>query len=173
MCLHIIILNKDQETYRIWTDAFSRLSKISVVNSNSTFSQYFPTLDAVLMLGISAHERYGGGPRPNESQILDTQRLDGMSPWVVTVPSTFTFLESATTPNNVLHTQISHGKIEDRYYLIFKKIFESIEKFNSSQEITKIKSLGVDLAYIKVTSSHALEKIRGFKNAYNDVYLHS
>jgi hypothetical protein len=90
-------------------------------------------VNAVLMRGIFAHERYGGAPKIGESKIISTHGENEMPPWVVTTP--------AFQQNNI-------PTVEEYDYYEFSKVFESIAQFNRSNEEPKICTLGFEVSFL-------------------------
>ena len=156
--LELVILNVDRRSYELWRQQFSTYEAVEILNTKHEFSQKLCTLDAILMSGQSAHERFGGFPRYGTSQILSTchEKRIVIPPWAITIPSLR--MDSSLVGEEQM--------VEELFYQTFKIIFSAIRNFNCSNQHTRITSLGIDLGYVAVGKNQSLEKSKGVKRAY-------
>ncbi len=86
MRLRVIVSDTRPEILAIWRNVFRDENAFEIRLMTARDLMRMPEIDAALMLGMFAHEHYGGGPIIGVSQILSTHSEPGMSPWVVTTP---------------------------------------------------------------------------------------
>ena len=168
MSLSIVILNENEDSLRAWFSSFELLKKVLVVNTRVAFREQLSSIDTILMLGKFAHEKYGGGARLGESQILTAEEFEKFN-WVVTVPPLPVHIETQYQGNEMVTKKLAYDQeqsIEGRYYSIFDIIFESIDSFNKVVNSKKISKLGINLDYIGVNADYPREKALGVRKAY-------
>jgi hypothetical protein len=81
--MKIIITSRNAETIETW----QRVIPVDPAVSFETALRAEGTVDAVLMAGVFAHQRYGGRPGAREAQIIDNRREDGWPPLVIVPPT--------------------------------------------------------------------------------------
>ena len=59
--LALFITDRRKDVVEVWLEVFSDISSVTITNKSSFLTM--EDFDVFLMLGIFAHERYGGGPR--------------------------------------------------------------------------------------------------------------
>ena len=93
-----------------------------------------PGIDAELMMGMFAHERYGGSPAPGVSQILSTRGEPGMPPWVITTAPLPGHVEERRRPDGTIEHVIAPDEPltpEQEAYAQFTTVFRRIQEFNA------------------------------------------
>lgn len=152
MMMKLIIVDSDSCLLSIWSEVFRGIPEIVFMNIDFKTLITLPEVDAVLVRWIFAHERYGGTPRTGQSQILSTNRENGMPPWVVTTPP----FRSEASP------------LPEEYdYTEFSKVFESIEQFNQTNKEYKIQTLGFELRFLYgFRGKPSYKEIEAVKKAY-------
>src|SRR2546423_5697388 len=83
--VQVLIAVPDPVLRGIWESVFKDVTGVNILDADFRGLCSMPVLDAVLMLGAFAHERYGGHPRRGESSVLDTGGEPGMPMLVVTI----------------------------------------------------------------------------------------
>jgi hypothetical protein len=157
MKLKLIIADLDSNLLSAWSEIFKGVSEISFKNINFRTLVNCSEVNAVLLRGIFAHERYGGTPKIGESQIISTHGENEMPPWVVTTPD---------LPQNTIAT------VEEYDYYEFSKVFESIAQFNRSSKEPKICTLGFEISFLYGFRSELnYQEIKQVRKAYFE-YFH-
>lgn len=134
-------------------------------------------LDALLVLGIFAHERYGGKPLIRVSQILSTNHAEGITPWVITTPP---FPAKILANDNSLDITIKRkddrSSPAEEDYVVFDKVFKAVKAFNILNKDTPIIRVGCDLEFIKFPlskeSGTIISEVLSLKQAYEDNFIH-
>jgi len=133
--LALFITDGRDDIREAWLDASSDVLSVLVVDRAG-----FPALqdfDAFLMLGMFAHERYGGGPKLGQSQILSTHLNPLNSPsWAVTMPPVPVF--------KAIHAFNAVSPIDKINTLGIDLEFLSINR-----KLPKLKALTVKQAYLE------------------------
>lgn len=131
--LKLIVADSNLKLLSTWSEVFQGISEVLFMNIDFKSLVKLPEIDAVLVRWLFAHERYGGTPQINQSQILSTNGEIGMPSWVVTTPA----FRSDTTP------------LPEEYdYTEFSQVFESIEQFNKINKQSNIETLGFELSFL-------------------------
>lgn len=131
--LKLIIADFNSDLLSAWSEVFQGISEVEFIKADFQNLIRYPELDAVVIRWIFAHERYGGNPKMGESQILSTHGEIGIPQWVVATPS---------FPVTITYTP------EEYEYHVFSKVFESIERFNKTNQESKIQNLGLPLGFL-------------------------
>jgi hypothetical protein len=108
-------------------------------------------VDAVLMMGMFAHERYGGAPIVGRSQILGSKGDPGLIPWVVTTPPFSAHCEQMRRSGHGVETVVVQDETLNSWnedYIVFTEVFRRISEFNESHEESKIRTVAFDLEFL-------------------------
>lgn len=176
MCFKLIISERKPEFFAVLADVFSDVEGIVILDVNIPTLHSLSELDAVVMRGIFAHERYGGDPQVGKSQILGTRGETNMPPWVITTPPFPAHIEKRRQPDNSVRTEIVRDKQltpEEEDYIIFSKVFKRIEQFNQQFEEPTIKTVGLDLKFLGIPRLDIPGDIRKEAEAILKAYLDS
>lgn len=168
MCLRLIIAENRPKFFSIWVEIFSNIQEVVVLDGDARTLYGISDLDAELMRGIFAHERYGGKPKIGESQILNTKGESGMPSWVVTTASFAAHMEKRRQLDGSLRVEIIQNEEllpEEEDYIVFSKVFESIKQFNKSQE-PKIRKLGFDPRFLNFPRGELRKEVEAVRRAY-------
>jgi hypothetical protein len=151
MSLTLTIAEHRPEFYSSWSEVFTNVQNVVILHSNAQVLSSVPNLDAEIMMGMIAHERYGGRSKAGESQILSTRGEPEMPPWVVTTAPFAEYSENRQQPDGSTKTVIVRYEdllLEEHDYICFNKIFERIEQFNQQDQEPKIKTLGFGAEFL-------------------------
>ncbi len=166
--LKLVIADSHEEVRTVWAQVFAQVK--TVIVCNLTIGQLVKSpdlkIDAILMPGIYAHERYGGHFIEGKSQILRTPVDSGMPPYVVTTPpQTVGNLKPQHPPRPPTVAPLALESM-------FDKIFLAIEEFNQSQPQSPINTLGFELELLNLSSIHtAYQDACAVKAAYEKSIL--
>ncbi len=148
--LKLVIADSHEEIRTVWAQVFAQVKTVTVCNLTIGQLVKSPNLkiDAILMPGIYAHERYGGHFIEGKSQILRTPVDSGMPPYVVTTP-----------PQTVGNFKLQHNSRLSTVTPLamesfFDKIFLEIEEFNQNQLQSLINTLGFELEFLDLSATH-------------------
>ena len=173
MCLRLIIADKRPELFSIWSEIFSGIEEIRVLDVNARTLAGLPDLDAEIVISIFAHERYGGDPKIGESQILSSRGEQGTPPWVITTPPFAAHLEKRQQPDGsfrheiVQNEQLSYG---EENYIVFSKIFDRVDHFNEQNPTSKIKTIGFESCFLNIPRGDIIQEAEAIRNAYLSHY---
>ncbi len=173
MRLRLLIADTRPEILAIWSDVFCNIKDISVVNTDTHALAASAKIDAELLTGWLAHERYGGKPSRGISQILSTGGEAGMPPWVVTTSPFAAHLEKTIQPNGSKEVILVQDQVltpEEEDHIVFGKVFESIDQFNESNEDAKIQTLGFDLKLLNIPRGDPRKEAEAIRSAYVERY---
>jgi hypothetical protein len=171
--LKMIIADSRPDLLAIWAKVFSGIHRVFFVNVDVSTLMELPEVDAELMRGVFAHERYGGKHKTGESQILSSKGEFGVPPWVVTTASFAAHFEKVYLPDGTIDFQIVQNESltpEEEEYIVFKKAFECIEKFNESHEKEKIRTLGFHLWFLNIPRGDSIKEAEACRTAYLEFY---
>lgn len=134
MMLKLIIVDLDANLLSAWAEILQDFSEIVFINADFKTLAKKPEVNAILLKNIFAYERYGVGiPKRDESEIFSTRGETGMPPWVVATP--FFSKDVTYTP-------------EEQDYIEFSRVFESIKRFNKTDKVPLIKTLGFQISLL-------------------------
>jgi hypothetical protein len=171
--LKLIIADFRPELIATWADVFSGIERVFFIDSDVPTLMGLPEIDAVLMMGMFAHERYGGSPKTGESQILSNQGEFGIPPWVVTTAAFAGHFEEGLQPDGTWGTNIVQNEKltpEDEDYIVFNKAFVCIENFNKGCEEPKIQTLGFHLWFLNFPRAEPTKEAEAVRRAYLEIY---
>ena len=168
MGLRLIISDKRVELLRAWQEVFGDIEEVRLLNSDARALMEMPEVDCVLMMGMFAHERFGGRPIIAEAQILGTNGEVGFPPWVVTTPPFAAHFEDVVEPDGARRV----GLVPDQElapdketYILFDKVFERIREFNESGE-SEIETLAFDLEFLNFPLGDPRKEAEAARKAY-------
>jgi hypothetical protein len=171
--LKMIIADSRPDLLAIWSKVFSSINRVFFINADNPTLMQLPEVDAELMRGVFAHERYGGTPKPGESQILSSKGEVGVPPWLITTAPFAAHIEKVYLPDGTIDFQIVQNENltpEEEEYIVFKKAFECIEKFNTSHEVEKIGTLGFHLWFLNIPRGDPIKEAEACRTAYLEFY---
>jgi hypothetical protein len=157
--MKLIIADLNPNVVSTWSEILHGLPEISFVNIDFKTLVSHLGIDAILIRGLFAHERYGGRPEIDKSSIISTNGEVGMPPWVVTTPA---------------FSQAEKPAPEDYDYTEFNKVFESIEQFNDEcDQKQNIKTLAFEISFLYGfrDAMPYCKEAKGLKRAYIINYL--
>lgn len=169
MQLKLTIAEKRSDIMSILSEVFQEIPKVTIQNVDLITLRTQPEIDALLMLGMFAHERYGGMPEIGQSQIMSTGGEQGTPPWVVTTPPFAGRLEKQYQPDGTVEDKIVEVKklsVEDKAYIVFDKVFKKVEGFNQQKSEVKIKTLGFELEFLNFPLGEPYKEIEAMQRAY-------
>ena len=170
MQLRMVIGEIRPEFRAVWREAFRDIEDVDVLEIDVPSLMRLPKADAMLMMGMFAHERYGGKPRPWESQVLSSQGEANMPPWIVTAPAIAAQLGQKRLPSDtdlIPDAILSH---EEEDYMTFSKIFDRIDAFNSNSETPRIRILAFSQEFINMPRDDVLSEAMAVRRAYLEHY---
>lgn len=151
-----------------WEDVFRQIAGVTILDGDIQHLMRMSGLDALLMTGLMAHERFGGRPYIGTSQVLSTKPRKDLPPWIVTIAPFATHIGK--------HQVNSEGKIEigpdhhldpeEATYVVFTKAFQAIKDFNEQERDHPIRLFGFEPEFI-----HCLGKPRQEAEAVRKAYL--
>lgn len=171
--LNLVIADNSNKILKFWSEIFEEINTISTLKSDISTCMSLPSIDAVLMMGMFAHERYGSKPKMGESQVLRTQETSGMPKFVVTTPPFSAYFEhqyKANKQENIL-SQNERISAEEKTYILFIKVFECIEKFNQINPEMLIQTLAVHLSFLNFPQGQPEAEAKAALRAYRESYL--
>ncbi|MFD5317723.1 hypothetical protein [Streptomyces sp. NPDC127098] len=136
--MQIIITSRNAETLRTWRRFFENDPDVDLQVGNRA---QVP-VDAVLMAGIFAHERYGGSPSHDSAEILVNRRGDGQPPLVIVPPGRRMRLDEHGRPQ--VHPD--HAAIDPAYHTA-SHVFDAIHQWNETRQET-ISAIEVSLPLV-------------------------
>ncbi len=169
MELKLIISDRRFELLSVWREVFVDIEEVRFLEMDSYSSIRLPEADAVLMMGMFAHERYGGKPIVGESQILSTKGALDMRPWVVTTVPLAAHFGTVTDPNGSKRFGIVPDQRmapDQELYIQFSTVFERIKKFNKGPEEPKIRTLVFDLEFLNIPRGEPRKEAEAVRRAY-------
>jgi hypothetical protein len=173
MCLRLVIAENRPLLFKIWSEVFSHVQSVTILNGTAHALFESQKIDAELMRSIFAHERYGGKQKVGESQILSTKGESGMAPWVVTTAPFPAHIERWQQSNSSFEMRIVQDNEispEEESYILFKKAFERIKIFNQENKTQQIKALGIDLQFLDFPFQDAQRESKLALKAYSEFY---
>ena len=150
LALHLLINERRPALRSQWSDALRGVTSVRLISVHLQELMAMPEVDAIVMMGMFAHERYGGMPVPGRSQILDTGGDARVPPWVVSTAP----LAASARPVPVDTTRIEIVpqrplEPEQQEYLGFREVFGRILEFNEGGTEDRIGTLAVDCEFIR------------------------
>jgi hypothetical protein len=166
MNLNLFISERDLHASKLWEASFSDLTGVNILNCDFRELMALPGVDAVLMLGILAHERFGGKPQIGRSQVLSTHGKAGVPPWVVTTAAFPAHFEKRRIDGDVKNVLVPNAPmpVSEEIYIVFAKAFECIEEFNGESQ-NKIRTLGFDPKSLNMRTD-SRDEIEAVRRAY-------
>lgn len=169
MRLELVIADESPSVLSEWAEVFREVEGVAFLDANFQTLCDRPALDAVLLMGRHAHERYGGRPTPGRSEVLNTKGEAGMPPWVVTKAPFVGHIERRTRPDGssvdviVTDHELTH---EDEAYVVCVKAFERIKEFNRSAGDPGIRSLGLEIESVHSPYGEHRKEAEAVRKAY-------
>lgn len=170
--LKLVIADDSAQTLKNWSNVFSKIDTIDTLESDIPTCMSLPNIDAVLMMGIFAHQRYGGKPKMGKSQILRTQGASGMPKFVVTTPPFPAHLknQNSASQKEIISSQNGYISNDEETYILFIKVFECVNQFNQINRETPIQTLVIHLSFLNFSQNQADVEAQAALRAYRDIY---
>jgi hypothetical protein len=165
MRLKLVIADERPEIITAWSKVFADMPEVTVLHSDIHTLRASPNIDAELMMGMFAHERLGGSPRPGKSQILSTRGEPGLPPWVVTTAPFAAHIELGHDGEYTV-VQDRQLTIEEEDYIVFSEVFRRVREFNADQEQPQIRTLSIPLEFLNFPRSDAHSEAQSILKAY-------
>ena len=170
MQLRLVISDRRRELLDVWEAVFADLpSTLFREIEIPSLMRLGDVVDAVLMMGMFAHERYGGMPIIGQSQILKGGSSPESPAWIVTTPPFSAHLEQISRPAGKTEYVIAPDNAlssEEELYVIFKEVFRRIEDFNGGTGEPKIVTLGFDLEFLNIPKGDPRREAEAVHRAY-------
>lgn len=170
MCIRLLVADRRESLLAEWKDAFAGVPQVEFRLLAPGDLGRIPGVDAELLPGMLAHERFGGVPRPGVAQILSSGGALSLAPWIVTVPFRPASLESVAHPDDEdgeLNIPFPIPPLEGEIYTTFAEVFGRVLSFNLEQE--RIRTLGIHLEVINAPLGDPREEALAVRRAYLDV----
>ncbi|WP_017327067.1 hypothetical protein [Synechococcus sp. PCC 7336] len=171
MKLNLVIADLRSEILNAWRTAFSAIEGVTFLELSIPKLISLPQLDAVFMMNMFSHEKYGGKLVYGVSQVLSTRNEPKTPPWVVTTPLFPGHLEKSLKSDGSLAYKIKPNQKntpEEQTYIIFREAFKSIKKFNKDRKIQQIKTLGIHLDFLDFPLGDPYKEAESAAQAYTD-----
>ncbi len=158
--LKLLVSDARKEIREIW-EGFKKIDGGQILDMNISKLLANPDIDAILMQGIYAHERYGGHFIEGKSQVLRTHSEPAMPPWVVTTPPLKVGKLRETLGEKGKNSQCNLSSAEE-IYTIFREVLLAIDDFNTNHS-SKINVLGVELDFLNLLRGDMREDVKMVK----------
>lgn len=169
MALKLIILDSRPKLLSIWSEVFSDINESFFINTDVQTLMSLPEIDAVLIISMFAHERYGGISKIGESQVLEN-KVDPMIPqWIVTTSHFAAHFEESIAMRKRNRFEIISDKKytpEEESYIVAKNVFKSIQNFNERFEKPEINTLGFHLGFLNYPMGEPRKEAEAVHKAY-------
>jgi len=160
---------------RVWSilqDVFNREEGVVLCREAPSTFIHRQDLDALVMPGWYAHERFGGVPIAGVAQIVSTRNRSTMPPWIVTTPPFAAHIVLDDTENAKVVRDDVTLSLERENFIVFARVFEAIEHFNASS-LPQILRLGCALEVLRIPDMDASDadmknEIAGIRSAYHE-----
>ena len=169
MELRLVISDRRRPLLDLWAAVFHDIPSVVFREIEIRALMGLSDIDAVLMMGIFAHERYGGRPILGQSQILKGDSRPGSPTWIVTTPSFPAHLEGRSRPTGKDEFVIVPDKTlssEEELYVVFKEVFKRILEFNRGPGNPRIATLGFDLEFLNIHDGETWREAGAVHRAY-------
>lgn len=174
----LIVAAEREDQAAIWLDVMKDVDTVKVRRLPFAQLEQIQEMDAEILPGMFAHERYGGGPGLGESQILSTANLSEwhtapdyrIPPWVVTPPP-MTIKDGLLLLKgepDIYFTQDAIGQSQAVYHS-FKRIFAVIDAANANIEpVIHCAGFSADIIYSVYDTRIVAEAV---KRAFQDIEI--
>jgi hypothetical protein len=173
MMLKLMIADSRPNLLSVWSEVFSDIKESFFINTDARTLMSLPEIDAVLMISIFAHERYGGISRIGESQVLEN-KVDPMIPqWIVTTSPFAAHLEEKIAKRKRNRFEMIPDKKyspEEESYILAKNAFKSIQNFNKRFEKSEINALGFHLGFLNYPMGEPRQEAEAVRKAYLEIF---
>lgn len=169
MELRMIISDRRPELLATWQDVFDDIEEVDFLSIDTPTLMRLPEADAVLMMGMFAHERYGGTPIIGKSQILSTAVDPELAPWVITTPPLPAHFEKERQYDGTFETVVVQDQNMPTWeedYIIFSEVFRCVAEFNDSREEPRIRTLAFDLEFLNFPRGEPRKEAEAVRRAY-------
>lgn len=170
--LKLVIADDSAHTLKNWSNVFSEIDTIYTLESNIPTCMSLPNIDAVLMMGMFAHQRYGGQPKMGESQVLSTQGASGMPKFVVTTPPFPAHLKNQNSAGQqeIISAPNERISTDEETYILFTKVFECVNQFNKLYRETLLQTLAIHLSFLNFSQNQTDVEAKAALRAYREIY---
>ncbi|MBC2908240.1 hypothetical protein [Streptomyces cupreus] len=156
--MRLVITSQKTDTLDRWQRAFEGCAEVTCRRGPRAETP----VDAVLMAGLFAHERYGGRPSFSEAEILQNRRGDGC-PDLVIVPPTRPMAKDSDG-NWKVHTD--YADIHPARFAA-SRCFQAIVEWNSTQEVP-ISAVELNLGLMNMDNPVDDSSARAFRDAFEE-----
>ncbi|MFE6336250.1 hypothetical protein ACFVOK_24045 [Streptomyces sp. NPDC057798] len=156
--MHIVITSQKTSTLDRWQRVFEGCADVTCRRGLRAESP----VDAVLMAGLFAHERYGGRPSFSEAEVLENRRGDGW-PDLVIVPPTRPMTKDSEG-NWKVHAD--YADIQPAYFAASRS-FQAIVDWNSTHEVS-ISAVELNLGLMNMDNPVDDSSARAFRSAFEE-----
>lgn len=161
----LIIAVEHPDAFTLWAAAFHSTAGATVIRGAPSELLMRADLDAVLLLGAMAHERFGGRPQVGRSQVLSSGGRAGVPRWVVTVPSTSGRAEIRTAEGGRREVVVVPERTlapEEQATVALEESLRAIREHNAERSGEEILTLGVApeiLGLVSPPPPHAIARM--------------
>jgi len=168
MRIQLLIAELNESRRKKWEKAFYEIERVAVRKCNAKDLMACPDVDAMLMIGMLAHERFGGKSQIGKSQVLSTRGKTGMPRWVVTTAPSPAHFEKKQVDGIMRSVLVPDQQLSpaEETYAVFVRAFEAIEEFNNRNQ-DKIQTLGFEPEFLNFRGEIA-DEIAAVRKAYLD-----
>lgn len=165
----MIISDRRAELLMTWRDVFQDIEEVDFLGIDIPALMRLPEVDAIVMMGMFAHERYGGTPIVGRSQILSTTGDPELVPWVITTPAFAARFEEKREPDGSTRLGIIQDqnlKPWEEAYIIFSEVFQRIAAFNETSKERTIRTLAFDLEFLNLPRGEPRKEAEAVRKAF-------
>lgn len=157
------IVEEQEKARRAWAAATAASPRVKLVTGTPATLLAMQGVDAALMLGMFAHERYGGRPIEERSQVLPTRSAVGPR-FVVTPPARAGRLERVLEKDGTSRMTVVPERPlvpEDQTRFAFEQVMAAVNEHNRTYPQDAIRAIGFSPEFIGF-DDHVAERARGF-----------
>ncbi|MGW6060838.1 hypothetical protein [Streptomyces sp. NPDC055189] len=158
--MRLVVTSERAETLDIWRPVFEEHPEVTF----ELASRSQTPVDAVMMAGIFAIERYGSRPNFRHAQILENHRGDGWHDLVI-VPPTRPMTRNA---DGVWQVVAEYADIHPAYYAA-SHAFQAIAEWNASHDGRPINGVEINLPLMDMNKPVDESSPSAFKAALDDL----
>ncbi|WP_328873146.1 hypothetical protein OHT76_25275 [Streptomyces sp. NBC_00287] len=160
--MRLVITSQKTDTLDRWQRVFEGCAEVTC---RCGLRAEIP-VDAVLMAGVFAHERYGGRPSFSEAEILENRRGDGW-PDLVIVPPT---RPMARDSDGNCKVHADYAEMQPAYFAASRS-FRAIVEWNSTHDVP-ISAVELNLGLMNMDNPVDDSSARSFRDAFEEYREH-
>ncbi len=168
-----ILIEDRQSVLEVMHKYFATSKLVEIFNGTMRECIQHYALDALVMDGQFAHERYGGSPKKGVAHILRTTDHIPFPRWVITMPPLH--MIQASSGFSVIYRTDKKSTLEEDGYVKFDIICKEIIAFNIAYPDARIERIGIDceISYFPVSNNpeEIIKEIQGMRQALEDNFL--